>query len=144
MYTAPVSNYSYNTAQLGSNIIIIGCHLNTIGQTPDNCEEDALRLMDGLNNASGRVEVCRFGCWGTVCDEGWDRDDAFVTCKQLGLETEEAIPTWGGYFGSVSSSRPILLSQTECGRDDDVLTNCSSFHLNNCTHSQDAGVFCYG
>ena len=119
--------------------------MNTIlGQTHDNCEEDDLRLVDGPNSESGRIEVCQFGCWGTVCDEGWDRDDAVVTCKQLGFETEEAIPTWGGYFGSVSSNRPILLSQTECGRDDDILTSCSSFHLNSCTHSQDAGVFCYG
>ena len=102
--------------------------------------------MDGPNNASDQVEVCRFGCWGTVCDDKWDRDDAVVTCKQLGLETKEAIPTCRGYFGSGSSNRPILLSKTECEIDDDniMLMSCSSFELNNCTHSQDAEVFCHG
>ena len=102
--------------------------------------------MDGPNNASGRVEVCRFGCWGTVCDEGWDRYDANTTCRQLGFDTKQAIPVTGGYFGGIISNRSIHISQTACGRDDDVLVNCSmsQFKLNNCTHCQDAGVFCYG
>ena len=121
------------------------CH-HTIGQRPHNCEEDAIRLVDGPNNASGRVEVCRFGCWGTVCDKGWDRYDANVACRQLEFDTERAIPVTGGYFGSVFSNRPVHVSQTDCRMDDDVLANCgiSQFALNNCTHSQDAGVFCYG
>ena len=101
--------------------------------------------MDGPNNASGRIEVCRFGCWGTVCNEHWDTDDANVACRQLGFETEQAVPTLGAYFGNVSSNRPILLSQTQCGKGDGIiLTSCSTFQLNECTHSQDAGVFCYG
>ena len=102
--------------------------------------------MDGTNNASGRVEVCRFGCWGTVCDEGWDRYDANAACRQLGFHSDRAVPVRGGYFGNVNTGRQIHISQTECGVDDDVLANCgtSQFMLNNCTHSQDAGVFCYG
>ena len=100
--------------------------------------------MDGPNNASGRVEVCRFGCWGTVCDEGWDRYDANTACRQLGFDSDRAIPVRGEFFGNANTSRQIHISQTECGMDDDVLANCSMFMLNNCTHSQDAGVFCYG
>ena len=102
--------------------------------------------MDGPNNASGRVEVCQFGCWGTVCDKEWDRYDANVACRQLGFNTEEAVAVKGGYFGGVISNRPIHISQSACGMDDDVLAHCSmsQFILNNCTHCQDAGVFCYG
>ena len=74
----------------------------------------------------------------TVCDEEWDRDDAVVAYQQLGFETEQAIPTRGGYFGNVSSDRPIHLSQSKCERDDEKLMNCSKFDLNECTHSQDA------
>ena len=100
--------------------------------------------MDGPNDASGRVEVCRFGCWGTVCDKGWDRNSSTVACRELGFETEQAIPTRGGYFSNVSSSRPIHVSQTDCGKDNTKLTSCSEFKVSKCTHSQDAGVICHG
>ena len=107
----------------------------------------SLRLVNGSNNESGRVEVCRRGCWGTVCDNGWDSYDATVACQQLGFDMERAIPTSGAYFGE-GSGRPIHLSEVQCQRNDSArrLVDCGvdKDGLNDCVHRQDAGVICRG
>lgn len=49
------------------------------------CEENAVRLVDGLDRNAGRVEVCVLETWRTVCDRQWTIEDASVVCRQLGF-----------------------------------------------------------
>ena len=42
-----------------------------------------MRLVDGNNILEGRLEVCFNRVWGTVCDSGFNADDAQVICNQL-------------------------------------------------------------
>ena len=49
------------------------------------CEENAVRLVDGLDRNAGRVEVCVLETWRTVCDRQWTMEDASVVCRQLGF-----------------------------------------------------------
>ena len=84
-----------------------------------------------------------------MCDNGWDSNDAVVACRQLGFDTESAIPTSGVYFGEENLNHiPIILSQVQCQLNDSAtrLVDCvgDKSALNDCQHSQDAGVICRG
>ena len=53
-------------------------------ETEPSCIDGQVRLVNGSIAQTGRVEVCVDGVWGSVCDVGWTKSDAFVVCKQLG------------------------------------------------------------
>ena len=55
-----------------------------LGNTQEVCTENEIRLVNGFDGRSGRVEVCLDGRWGTVCDDGWNVRDATTVCRQLG------------------------------------------------------------
>ena len=100
-----------------------------------------VRLVDGGNPAAGRVEVRHGGAWGTVCDAGWDLDDADVVCAQLGLG--EAIRAPGGAaYGQ--GTGPVALGRLQCTGDESGLLACPSGGTGGCGHGRDAGAVCAG
>ena len=46
--------------------------------------KESIRLVGGINETEGRVEICLGGQWGTVCDDQWEDVEARVVCRQLG------------------------------------------------------------
>ncbi|XP_019850019.1 PREDICTED: deleted in malignant brain tumors 1 protein-like isoform X3 [Amphimedon queenslandica] len=98
-----------------------------------------VRLVGGSNSFEGRVEVCRNGSWGTVCDNSWDYRDATVVCRQLGLGSS-GIAFSNAYFGQGTGS--IVMSNVGCFGSESTLTSCYHTTNHNCGHYEDAGVRC--
>ena len=45
------------------------------------------RNFDGGATYAGRIEVCYNGSYGSVCDVGWDEEDASIVCRNsFGIE----------------------------------------------------------
>ncbi|KAI4878856.1 hypothetical protein NFI96_012042 [Prochilodus magdalenae] len=98
-----------------------------------------VRLVNGNQECSGRVEVFLNGEWGTVCDDFWDINDAAVVCKEAGCGI--ALQAKGvAFFGQ--GSIPILMDDVGCVGTEVALGACGHVYPSNCGHGEDAGVIC--
>uniref|UniRef100_A0A3P8QYX1 SRCR domain-containing protein n=1 Tax=Astatotilapia calliptera TaxID=8154 RepID=A0A3P8QYX1_ASTCA len=95
----------------------------------------------GSTRCSGRVEVYHNNSWGTVCDDGWDLNDAQVVCRQINCGTALEVPQ-SAHFGAGTGQ--IWLGDVTCSGNESSLTECqhSGFGSNRCEHGQDAAVIC--
>ena len=89
------------------------------------------------------MEVYYNGEWGTVCDDGWDTADATVVCKQLGFYSS-ASAYGSAHYGP--GTGPVWLSRLSCIGNESSLFKCNQLSTVtiNCTHSDDASVYCSG
>ena len=101
-----------------------------------------VRLVNGPTQYEGRVEVYHNGEWGTVCDDGWDLNDAQVVCNELGLGDAVAATDRAFYGRGIGQ---IWLQYLGCVGTEWTIRNCSHSgwgRVNYCYHSEDAGVKC--
>ena len=56
----------------------------------NECNHGDVRLANGLKQTEGRVEVCSYGDWAIVCDDGWpyswDISKTLLVCKRFSME----------------------------------------------------------
>ncbi|XP_067233442.1 galectin-3-binding protein A-like isoform X2 [Chanodichthys erythropterus] len=102
--------------------------------------EGRVRLVGDLPS-SGRVEIYHDGQWGTVCDDGWELEEAQVVCRQMGFPGAISVMP-GGHYGE--GSGPIWLDDMNCKGSESLLSECcfKGWGVTDCTHKEDAGVSC--
>ena len=123
----------------------VNIHINRCTPDIETCLNlvHQVRLVGGNGVNTGRVEVYYNNTWGTVCDDGWNLNDAAVVCRQL------------GFPGAISSSccaafgqgtGPIWLDDVRCTGSETSLSSCShrGWGRHRCAHYEDAGVICQG
>ena len=103
----------------------------------------AIRLVNGSDQCSGRVEIYHEGQPGMVCDDSWNMNDAEVVCRQAGCGRAVAALS-SAPFGKGSGL--IWLGDVRCFGNESSLTQCQhpGFGSHNCSHHEDAGVNCSG
>ena len=105
-----------------------------------------MRLVGGQDNSEGRLEVKNEEVWGTVCSDGFDRNDANVVCKYLGRPGVEEVYSAADILNIESAQdSPIWLSDLECTGKEDNPFHCSQKvmkHHTNCDHNQDVAIKC--
>jgi deleted-in-malignant-brain-tumors protein 1 len=69
-------------------VILILQTLLLTSECNDNCQHGTLRLVDGSASFNGRLEICIYSIWGTVCGFNFDTNEARVVCRQLGYEVD--------------------------------------------------------
>ena len=63
--------------------ILVGSGESYYGGGTISTREDVAYINDALS--VGRIEICYQGAWRALCSSSWTRDDASVTCQQLGF-----------------------------------------------------------
>lgn len=92
----------------------------------------------------GLVGVFYNNTWGWVCDDQWDKQDADVVCRELGLTSSSAaqvVATTNQEHGT------IWTTNVECVGNESSLLSCphDGWKLNgSCRNNQRAGLVCSG
>ena len=88
------------------------------------------------------MEVYHNGEWGTVCDDGWDLNDAQVVCHELGYSNVISVKH-NAFYGQ-GNDKKIWLDHLNCVGTEWTIGNClhNGWNARYCNHHQDAGVRC--
>ena len=111
-----------------------------LAASPVQAAEGDLRLADGVEPHSGRLEVYLDGVWGTVCDDAFGVPDANVACRQL--KYGRAVKWRTAFFVGLQGTGPIHMDDLRCVGSEARLVNCAYNPVHNCDHWEDVVLYC--
>lgn len=100
-----------------------------------------VRLVGSSGRCAGRVEVYSGGRWSTVCQEGWELQDAAVVCRELGCGTALEAPS-SARFGP--GTGPLWPYIPDCSGTEESLWECGRSERRECGRGGGAGAVCSG
>uniref|UniRef100_A0A1X7TYN8 SRCR domain-containing protein n=1 Tax=Amphimedon queenslandica TaxID=400682 RepID=A0A1X7TYN8_AMPQE len=111
-----------------------------------SCTTGDVRLVGGVNEYEGRVEICYNQMWGTICDDSWGATEANLVCKQLGYQMTGSVSLHGSYYGQ--GQAPFVMGDMYCFSSHNLLIDCyhyfGSYITQDCGIANAASVVCLG
>ncbi|XP_070826699.1 CD5 antigen-like [Chaetodon trifascialis] len=99
---------------------------------------DSVRLVNGTNLCSGRLQVRSNQSWSSVCGHDFRQQEAEVVCRELGCGAPSVLQ--GGLYGDVEA--PAWTTGFRCEGHESALLDCDSSAQNNCSSGKAAGLTC--
>ncbi|XP_070783535.1 scavenger receptor cysteine-rich type 1 protein M130-like [Enoplosus armatus] len=135
--------------EISSNCIQSGSALRgcvSSGSSPSIMEitcSVSVRLVNGTSLCSGRLEVKSNQSdqsWSSVCEDGFDQQDAEVVCRELGCGAPSVLQ--GALYGEVEGL--MWTENFQCGGHESALLDCrsSGSASNNCSAGKAVGLTC--
>ena len=109
---------------------------------PSSLLPDSVRLVNGSNRCSGRLEVKSNQIWSSVCETDFDQQDAEVVCRELGCGAPKVL--LGALYGEPEA--PMWSREFKCDGHESALLDCDSSPLtrNTCPPGKTVGLACSG
>ncbi|MGH0149154.1 UNVERIFIED_CONTAM: hypothetical protein FKN15_014479 [Acipenser sinensis] len=109
-----------------------------------DCRSWGWGVVYGRTHAFDAGVICsilRGSAWNTVCDAGFDRQDAEVVCRQLQCGIPQEV-LGAARFGK--GQGPVWSEEIQCSGNEPGLHVCptSSREQPSCTHANDVGLVC--
>ncbi|AWP12713.1 putative scavenger receptor cysteine-rich type 1 protein M130-like isoform 2 [Scophthalmus maximus] len=106
----------------------------------DTCQ--SVRLVNGTNRCSGRLEVKSDKSWSSVCEGEFDQQVAEVVCRELDCGAPSVLQ--GALYGEVEA--PVGSREFQCRGSESHLLDCkwSDSAISTCSSDKAVGVTCSG
>ena len=121
------------------------------------CTTGQTRLVGGVIEQEGILEVCVNGVWGGVCGDSFDKSDTYVACKALGYSgpskylchwiicTQKILGPavkFNAHYGE--SNGPTLFNKVQCNGWESSLFDCNKliYPSFRCAPQWTVGVIC--
>ncbi|XP_028275079.1 uncharacterized protein LOC114444595 isoform X3 [Parambassis ranga] len=101
---------------------------------------DSVRLVEGTNMCSGRLEVKSDQSWSSVCEDDFNLQNAEVVCRELSCGAPSVFK--GRLYGAAEA--PVWMRRFQCGGHESALLDCGSSQSteNSCSAGKAVGLTC--